>query len=121
MKNKRVKYTGGPCSLLKFWIWSLTFQKYRDGPCGFALCNALIPNQQNFGFGPNTLQNANHKEHPCTCGKGWGLNALQSENHKNHLCTLRKLGIKSKILVNHRDHPCTLLKIQVDVYIVGLK
>ncbi|MFS8028855.1 hypothetical protein Hanom_Chr16g01515461 [Helianthus anomalus] len=30
---KRVKYTNGPCGLPKFWIWSLAFQKYMDGPC----------------------------------------------------------------------------------------
>ncbi|MFS7902057.1 hypothetical protein Hanom_Chr01g00006851 [Helianthus anomalus] len=53
------------------------------------------------------LQNANHRDHPCTFGKLWGLNALQNANHRDHLCTFVKLGTKSKILVNHRDHTCT--------------
>ncbi|MFS7974982.1 hypothetical protein Hanom_Chr10g00875161 [Helianthus anomalus] len=51
----------------------------------------------------------------CTFGKSWGLNTLQSANHKDHPCTFEKLGTKFKILVNHKDYPCTLLKVLVKI------
>ncbi|MFS8015048.1 hypothetical protein Hanom_Chr15g01351801 [Helianthus anomalus] len=41
-------------------------------------------------WGLNVLQSANHRDHPCTCGKSWGLNTLQSANHRNHSCTFKK-------------------------------
>ncbi|MFS7988720.1 hypothetical protein Hanom_Chr11g01038201 [Helianthus anomalus] len=41
----RVKYTGGPCGLLIFRIWSLAFQKYTDGPCGLHFVTHLVPSQ----------------------------------------------------------------------------
>ncbi|KAJ0495108.1 hypothetical protein HanIR_Chr12g0605151 [Helianthus annuus] len=34
----------GPYSLPKFWIWSLSFQKYTDGPCGLHFVMHLVPN-----------------------------------------------------------------------------
>ncbi|MFS7932424.1 hypothetical protein Hanom_Chr04g00367721 [Helianthus anomalus] len=43
----------GPCGLPKFWIWSLTFQKYTDGPCDLHFVTHLVPNFfQNYMDGP---------------------------------------------------------------------
>ncbi|MFS8020789.1 hypothetical protein Hanom_Chr16g01419881 [Helianthus anomalus] len=30
--------------LSKFWIWSSSFQKYTDGPCGLHFITQLVPN-----------------------------------------------------------------------------
>ncbi|MFS7998743.1 hypothetical protein Hanom_Chr12g01157531 [Helianthus anomalus] len=39
-----LEYTDGPCRLQKFWIWSLVFQKYTNGPCGLHFVTHLVPN-----------------------------------------------------------------------------
>ncbi|MFS7932649.1 hypothetical protein Hanom_Chr04g00370461 [Helianthus anomalus] len=43
---KKVKYMDGPCGLPNFWIWSLVFQKYMNGPYGFHFVTHLVPSQQ---------------------------------------------------------------------------
>ncbi|MFS8030512.1 hypothetical protein Hanom_Chr17g01534931 [Helianthus anomalus] len=40
----KVKYTDSPCGFPKFWIWSLIFQKYTDGPIGLHFVMHLVPN-----------------------------------------------------------------------------
>ncbi|KAJ0650998.1 putative ABC transporter type 1, transmembrane domain-containing protein [Helianthus annuus] len=42
--SKGVKYTDGPFGLPKFWIWSLAFQKYTNGPCGLHFVTHGVPN-----------------------------------------------------------------------------
>ncbi|MFS7918146.1 hypothetical protein Hanom_Chr03g00197411 [Helianthus anomalus] len=44
MMLKRVKYTDGPYGLPKFWIPSLAFEKYMDGPGGLHFVMYLVPN-----------------------------------------------------------------------------
>ncbi|MFS7962233.1 hypothetical protein Hanom_Chr08g00724251 [Helianthus anomalus] len=39
-----IKYTDGPCGLQKFWIWSLAFQNYKNGPCSLHFVTHLVPN-----------------------------------------------------------------------------
>ncbi|MFS7888265.1 hypothetical protein Hanom_Chr00s000001g01592911 [Helianthus anomalus] len=36
-------YTDGPSGLPKFWIWTLAFQKYTNGPYGFHFVTHLVP------------------------------------------------------------------------------
>ncbi|MFS7889877.1 hypothetical protein Hanom_Chr00s000005g01612161 [Helianthus anomalus] len=43
-KIYRVKYTNSPYGFPKFWICSLTFQKYKDGPGGLHVVTHLVPN-----------------------------------------------------------------------------
>ncbi|MFS7911023.1 hypothetical protein Hanom_Chr02g00113121 [Helianthus anomalus] len=57
----RVKYTDGPCGLLKFWIWSLAFQKNTDGPCGLHFVMYLVPNfGQKYMDGPCDMHFVTH-------------------------------------------------------------
>ncbi|MFS7918965.1 hypothetical protein Hanom_Chr03g00207361 [Helianthus anomalus] len=70
----------------------------------YTLCNVFSHQPTNLkvsggpSYGLNTLQSANHKDHPCTFSKSWGLNTLQSTNHQNHPFTFGRLRIKSKII-----------------------
>ncbi|MFS7916806.1 hypothetical protein Hanom_Chr03g00181691 [Helianthus anomalus] len=56
-----MKHTDSPCSLPKFWIWSLPFQKYTDGPCGLYFVVHLVPNfSQKYMNGPCGLHFVTH-------------------------------------------------------------
>ncbi|MFS7924781.1 hypothetical protein Hanom_Chr03g00276711 [Helianthus anomalus] len=100
----------GPCGLLKYWIWSLAFQKYMDGLCGLHFVTPLVPSQQK-GFSMFKLETkcvikCKPQRPSMYFWKKLGTKALQSANNRDHLCTFEKLGTKPKILINHRDHPC---------------
>ncbi|MFS7978849.1 hypothetical protein Hanom_Chr10g00920281 [Helianthus anomalus] len=41
-----LKYTDSLCGFPKFWIWSLPFQNYTDGPCGLHFKTNLVPSKQ---------------------------------------------------------------------------
>ncbi|MFS8006977.1 hypothetical protein Hanom_Chr14g01255561 [Helianthus anomalus] len=60
-KITRLKYTNGRCGLPKFWILSLTFQNYMDGPCGLYFVTHLVPNFfQKYIHGPCGLHFVTH-------------------------------------------------------------
>ncbi|MFS7931841.1 hypothetical protein Hanom_Chr04g00360781 [Helianthus anomalus] len=56
-----------------------SFSKVHGWSLWFALCNEFSLQPTNLKVstgpseGPNALQSANHRDHPCTFGKSWGL------------------------------------------------
>ncbi|KAF5759212.1 hypothetical protein HanXRQr2_Chr16g0738571 [Helianthus annuus] len=50
-----LKYTDGPCGLLRFWICSPASQKYTDGPRGLHFITYESPANKSKGFNRSKL------------------------------------------------------------------
>ncbi|MFS7991608.1 hypothetical protein Hanom_Chr12g01072681 [Helianthus anomalus] len=64
-----LKYIDGPFSLHFVTHLILKFcQMYMNGPCDMHFVTHLVSKRCG-----HALQNANHRDHPCTFGKSWAL------------------------------------------------